>query len=253
MTRPAENKGTIQPNFFGSGILYPTHDLNDRNFLLRRQIYNLKKTNAFKFHSHFRPYFYSVAIEGELGGFLNVIRLLCNPYTTRVAHITLRGPYFNRSFLSFVKRFRRLDNPRITVDGIGTFSNPSSKAVFFKARFDGIKSIWNKWTYSSDASTAHITLYDGSDLTFAAYLERELSRYDWKFQLFGGPLLSFPSKPKEQLDFSVYISIPKLVLEECFGEVITLNYFYTMNEADRMDSLKNVLCALREHAMKSPK
>jgi len=123
--------------------------------------------------------FYALFIpEGPIKDCIDAIRYISSPTEKKSAHITVRGPYKEQIKKSRLEKLNfALRGNLVHISNPGNFfNNKDQNTVFFNCQGTQLESVWKKKDYGYHP---HITLYDGSDKSFAQELYNVLGNYQF--------------------------------------------------------------------------
>jgi hypothetical protein len=143
-------------------------------------------------------FFIAVRFSDEkIARLFDLARLILQPDFARPSHITLRGPYPQKSNIS--ENFIGKDVGVLQVRRPGTFFEGTQNTVFLDIEISGIADIWRKPDYPN--GVPHLTIYDGKDRNFAWVIFRALSMHKWKLSLNSSPMHFLDAKRPLETDF----------------------------------------------------
>lgn len=125
-------------------------------------------------------YFYGIHLQSsKLSTAFDVIRYISEPDSIRFSHITLRGPYAQplTSYNLRELNQHRSRSWRVRLDGAGAFINKNQNTIMIKVDLLDLSDLFFKPDFS--AGTPHLTLYDGTETSYARSLLRLLYRFDF--------------------------------------------------------------------------
>ncbi len=151
---------------------------------------------------------------------LDSMKLLCNPFTSLRAHITLRGPY-KRKF-SMPRLTERSKNLEIKITGVNAFLGQKQNTVFLECQKDlFIETFWKKDDYSD--IVPHITIYNGESRYFAENLLERLSRTSINFTTELKGITEYVSKVQKK---SLISGNPFLINDLFSNQIIDLPFSF---------------------------
>lgn len=142
-------------------------------------------------------FFVAVRFSDEkIARLFDLARLILQPDFARPSHITLRGPYKSKSYVS--DNIIGKDVGPLVVRKPGTFFGDGQNTVFLDIEISGIADFWHKPDYPD--GVPHLTIYDGKDRNFAWVVFRALSSHRWNLTLNSSPMHVLDSKRPIETD-----------------------------------------------------
>lgn len=181
----------------------------------------------------------------------DLARLIVQPDYARKAHITLRGPYEKRPSPRSKWRNFKPSNGMITRPAY--FFNEFQSTVYLGVYFLELNDV--SWKPDFKDSVPHMSIYDGSDRSFAWQIFNVLREYDWKFPIEFTPVLVL--ERKKEYDSSFFLELDDIDLAFSYISERSLNrdYIKSMHLGQRVFLLKRICDALQSltHPSSAPK
>lgn len=125
-------------------------------------------------------YFFGVyPAEKRISRLFDLARLIAQPDFARKAHITLRGPYETKP--SPRSKWLRQELSQATLKRPSTFFNDWQNTVYLGVFFLELNDV--SWKKDFEDGVPHMTIYDGTDRTFAWQILQVLKKFPWQIQI----------------------------------------------------------------------
>lgn len=195
------------------------------------------------------PIAYVLNIEGRVGDYLELARRISEPRSRSKPHITVRyADILAKNDLSTYEKVRVSKVEFLSAGAFGLSSSDSqkNKTVFIECEAEEIESIVHKPHFPD--SVFHITLYDGTSLSFARSLFELVNSYKWNFELIFSEKLGLKKisispkkgfKPRSLVQ-PVYSENIKNIYQEMFSEELTYKRLESLNDEEKLVKIKVV-------------
>lgn len=166
----------------------------------------------------------------------DVARLVVEGDCARRAHITLRGPYKNKSAIS--KSIFEKVPEKVTIRKPGHFFGEKQHTVHLEIEILDITDLWYKPDFPD--GRPHLTIYDGKDRKFAWAVFSTLRRYKWNLKLNPARLSILDKKRTIEDDFLDADRFPAKLLAKIAGYSITAQEVRSLSDLDRLVYLDRI-------------
>lgn len=188
------------------------------------------------------PYFYGIYFgNNEAQSLFDLMRLILQPDYARKAHITLRGPYEKKPTS---KKWLHENIGDVYLLRPEHFFIEEQNTVFLKVDFFGLNEIFWKKDYPD--GIPHLSIYDGSDRSFAWQVLLELKEHKWKISIPSSPVSIIEKKHRYEENFYVQIDRLDIAFEAICEKPISYNYIRSMHNGQRLYLLRKICRRIHE-------
>ena len=184
-------------------------------------------------------YLHSETIKTILDG----MRIIADPLQRNSSHITVKGPYRNIQKKRLLEDNELIHGKEIRVIGAGNFFDGNQNTVFLKCEDKPeLYTIWkSKEEKTYKEFHPHITVYDGSDRSFATKLFETINAYPIKFSFLVDKLDLYSSADKTKL-FNLRTQVDYGLLSNITSTEIRQDNIDTLSETQRL-TIVDRLCS----------
>lgn len=189
-------------------------------------------------------YFYGIHLQSSsLSSAFDVIRYLSEPDSIRFSHITLRGPYVRPLPQSVIRELNesRARQWRVRLDGAGGFIQGNQNTVIIKVDLMDLSDLFYKPDFAD--GTPHITLYDGTDRSYANALLRMLYRFDFQEHVCVSPLKKISPKAPLSGSFSLLYQDFSVAYEKFLGAQPNSDFVTSLSNEQKFSYIEKILKA----------
>jgi hypothetical protein len=188
-------------------------------------------------------YFIAVRFSDEkIARLFDLARIILQPDFARPSHITLRGPYRNKSNIS--PAIIGKDVGKITIRRPGNFFSENQNTVFLGIDIFGIADFWFKPDYPD--GTPHLTIYDGKNREFAWAVLSALKRYKWGMRLNSTPMRVLDLKNPLETEYLVEYEALQETFRLLGNTVPSAETIKSMSYLDRIVFLNRICSLIQE-------
>lgn len=174
--------------------------------------------------------------------YLDTIIFLADPLEKRPAHITLRGPYQERS--DAARNLCDIERTDINIFGVGRFFGDRQNTVFLRCDSKFIKDNWWKKDFPYNP---HITIYDGSSRDLATSLFERLRMHRVFFSVLAGECATEVSA-KGQHAFDLMLQVDQEIIRSAAGEDINIQSAGNLPDWRRLMLIDRIFVNLKGYA-----
>lgn len=182
-------------------------------------------------------YFFGVyPADKRLSRLFDLARLIAQPDFARKAHITLRGPYPQKPSPRSRWLKARLSNATLTRPS--TFFNDSQNTVYLGLSFLEMNDI--SWKPDFSDGVPHMTVYDGTDRSFAWQILETLRIFPWQFQIELTPVQILEKKKEYESSFFLELDDIDIAFSYIYEKPMRREYIRSMHIGQRIYLLRRI-------------
>lgn len=185
------------------------------------------------------PYFGVCFIsDKDVRSLLNLAVMICDPDEKMPTHITVSGPFNNKTHN--IDHLENVEGQPVSIIGAGQFRSADQATVYLKCGFPSIKDVWEKKHYGFNP---HITLYDGKNFSFSDKLYERLKKIRLFFH-FGTTNVKLLKTIKGQKSFDLSYDIDYQYAQKITNLKLTLEKVRYLSEDERINYVLKLLNVL---------